>query len=357
MTRATEVAVVDPQHPDGEVLARAGALLRAGQLVAFPTETVYGLGANALDAAAVAGIFAAKGRPADDPLIVHIAELGQLDALLAAPPPVAATLAARFWPGPLTLVLPAGSAVPRNVTAGLDTVAIRMPAHAVALGLIRAAGVPVAAPSANLFTRPSPTRAADVAADLGGRIALILDGGPTEHGVESTVLDLVGDPPRILRPGALTLEQLRAVLPDLAASAGTREGSGPQRSPGTLLKHYAPRATMVVFDGADAGRVLAALAAEARAARAAGQAVGLLLADEDLAALADLRPGPDLITAALGPAADLAAQGHRLFAALRDLDRAGAGLILARAPAPGGLGLALRDRMRRAASGRVRLVE
>ncbi|HMA37391.1 MAG TPA: L-threonylcarbamoyladenylate synthase [Chloroflexia bacterium] len=355
MSVGAEIVVVDPHHPDPAVLARAGALLRAGQLVAFPTETVYGLGANALDAAAVTRIFGVKERPADDPLIVHVADLAGVLALVTHLPPLAQALAARFWPGPLTLVLPRGPAVPLQVTAGLDTVAVRMPAHPVALGLIRAAGVPIAAPSANLFTRPSPTRAADVAADLGSRILLILDGGPTTHGVESTVLDLSTHPPRLLRPGALTLEQLRSVLPDLAAPAAL--GAAARRSPGTMLKHYAPRAEMRLLDGAHPARVLAALAEEVQAAQVAGRVVGLLLTDEDLAALGARAPGPGVRVAALGPAADLAGQAHRLFAALRDLDQAGADLILARAPPAAGLGLTLRDRLRRAAAGRVRLVE
>ena len=360
MSVGAEIVVVDPIHPDPQVLARAGALLRAGQLVAFPTETVYGLGANALDREAVGRIFGVKGRPAGDPLIVHVADLAGVEAVVPTLSPVAQTLAARFWPGPLTLVLPRGPAVPPNVTAGLDTVAVRMPAHPVARGLIRAAGLPVAAPSANLFSRPSPTRAADVAADLGSRILLILDGGPTVHGLESTVLDLTTDPPRVLRPGALPLEALRLVLPALAAPppAGL-PASDPAaaRSPGTLLKHYAPRAEMLVLDGADSGRVQAALGAAVAAARAAGRRVGLLLADEDLAALAALLLDAGVILAPLGPAADLEGQGHRLFAGLRDLDTAGAELIVTRTPPPEGLGLALRDRLRRAASGRVQPVE
>ncbi len=359
MSSDTEIVPVDPQHPDPGDLARAGALIRAGRLVAFPTETVYGLGANALDAAAVAGIFAAKGRPADDPLIVHVADLDTVAGLVTALPPVARALAARFWPGPLTLVLPHSPAVPANVTAGLNTVGVRMPAHPVALALIRAAGTPIAAPSANLFTRPSPTRAADVAADLGGRIAMILDAGPTAHGVESTVLDLAGDVPRVLRPGALTVEALRAVLPDLAAPAltGPTDPAAARRSPGTMLKHYSPRAEVLVLDGEDPARVRAALAEAVQAARAAGRRVGLLLTEEDLAALAALPPGPDLVPLALGPGADLPGQARRLFAALRDLDHAGVDLIITRAPAPAGLGLTLRDRLRRAASGRVRHVE
>lgn len=357
MDYETAIWALDPEYPDMALLARAGALLRAGELVAFPTETVYGLGANALDPVAVARIFAAKERPAADPLIVHIADLAGLAAVAADWPRLVAPLAAAFWPGPLTLVLPRGPAVPLAVTAGGPTVAVRIPAHAVALGLIRAAGVPVAAPSANRFTRPSPTRAADVAADLAGRLPLILDGGPSRHGVESTVLDLTCSPPRLLRPGAIPLEQLRDLLPDLAVpTAAATPDADIARSPGSRLKHYAPQAELWLFDGPDPACVLAALAAAVAAVRASGGRAGLLLTTEARAALGPLPPGPDLVAAPLGPAADPATQAHRLFAALRDLDRAGATHIFAQAPAPVGLGRTLRDRLIRAAAGRVRYV-
>ncbi|MGI8589275.1 MAG: L-threonylcarbamoyladenylate synthase [Chloroflexia bacterium] len=347
----TEVVRLDPEHPDPAVMERAGEMLRAGELVAFPTETVYGLGANALDAESVARIFEAKGRPATDPLIVHLADLAGVEALVAGSLPQAAyTLGEAFWPGPLTLVLPRGSAVPLNVTAGLDTVAVRMPAHPVARALILAAGTPIAAPSANLFTHTSPTRAADVVADLGGRVRLILDAGPTIHGVESTVVDLCSDPPRVLRPGAVTLEALRAVLPGLAAPPPPGVSlPGEQRSPGTMLKHYAPRAEVVLLDGDDPARVRAGLAEAVTAARAEGRKVGLLLADDDLAALDMLPPGRDLVRMSLGAEGDLEGQARRLFAALRDLDAAGVSVIVVRAPATEGLGLTIRDRLVRAA--------
>jgi L-threonylcarbamoyladenylate synthase len=230
-----------------------------------------------------------------------------------------------------------------------------MPAHPVAHGLIRAAGVPIAAPSANLFTRPSPTRAADVAADLTGRLPLILDGGPTAHGVESSVVDLTTSPPRLLRPGAVPPEALRRVLPDLRVGAPDPTEEAARHSPGTMLTHYAPRATVLLFDGPDGGRVLGALAAAAAVLAAAGSRPGLLLPQEDLAAFAP-PPAPAWPVADLGPAADSAVQATRLFAALRDLDSAGATHILARAPGSAGLGLTLRDRLFRAASGRVQWV-
>src|SRR5437868_3415596 len=212
--KQTEVIQVNPKQPDIESIARASALLQAGQLVVFPTETVYGLGADALQTGAVERIFAAKGRPYSDPLIAHIADEEDLEKVAINISPVARKLAQAFWPGPLTLILPAGPRIPRLVTAGLSTVAVRMPRHPVALALIRAAGTPVAAPSANRFMHVSPTTAQHALADLHGRVPLILDSGPCEVGVESTVLDLCSTVPTILRPGGVSLEALRTVLPD-----------------------------------------------------------------------------------------------------------------------------------------------
>ena len=254
---------VDPVAPDRALLAPAADRLRAGGLVAFPTETVYGLGANALDPDAVRRVFDAKGRPSTDPLIVHVAAFEAVDQLVSAFPEAARALAARFWPGPLTLVLPRSAAVPGEVTAGLNTVAVRMPSHPVAHALLELAGVPVAAPSANLFSRPSPTRATHVLDDLNGRIDIVVDGGPTNLGIESTVVDLTGDVPVVLRPGAVTLEMLRKVVPTATmrdtllenpASTGGDAGSlaASMPSPGMLDKHYSPRAPMTLYEGAGA---------------------------------------------------------------------------------------------------------
>src|SRR6266496_5384046 len=211
----TEVIGVDPVHPEPAVIERAAKLLRNGDIIVFPTETVYGLGADAFQPAALERIFAAKGRPFSDPLIVHIADEYTLELLTAIIPSEAKRLAQEFWPGPLTLILPRGPRVPLLVTAGLATVAIRMPRHPVALALISALGSPIAAPSANRFTHVSPTTAQHVFADLSGRVPLILDAGPCEIGIESTVLDLCSDEPRILRPGGISLEALHPVLPDV----------------------------------------------------------------------------------------------------------------------------------------------
>jgi L-threonylcarbamoyladenylate synthase len=349
----TELLQVDHIHPDPQALQPAADCLRRGGLVAFPTETVYGLGVHALDRNAVRRLFLAKERPATDPLIVHITSISALAPLVTSIPDAVRTLAARFWPGPLTLVLPRSSAVPDEVTAGLASVAVRVPAHPVARALIAAAGVPVAAPSANLFSRPSPTRASHVMEDLAGRIDMVVDGGPTTIGVESTVLDLTQTPPVILRPGAVTLEMLLDVLPDVrlhAARPGTRQEAMP--APGMLERHYSPRAPMTLYEGPP-DQTLAAILAAARSALANGERVGLLVADEDLVAAQQLVDAGRVVLQTLGPmdAPDVAAS--RLYASLREFDRLGADLILARGSGGGGLALAVSDRLRRAAAGRV----
>lgn len=344
----TVVLPVRTDAPEAALIEQAAAVLRAGGLVAFPTETVYGLGANALDAEAVRGIFRAKERPASDPLIVHLADVAALADIVAALPPLVHTLAAHFWPGPLTLVLPRGERVPPEVTAGGATVAVRIPAHPVALALIRAAGVPVAAPSANRFGRLSPTCAAHVQADLAGRVAIILDGGPTPVGVESTVLSLATPTPTILRPGGISREALAAVLGEVQVLAAVMPESERAPAPGMSLQHYAPRARLTLYCGETAA-LLAAIRETALARHAQGERVGLLLADEDAATFAGL----PVTVQTLGPAADLAQAAQRLFAALRQLDATGVSVILARDFGAAGLGLAIRDRLTRAAAGEV----
>lgn len=324
-----------------ENIAQAAAILQDGGLAAFPTETVYGLGANALDAAAVARIFAAKGRPAEDPLIVHLSGLEQLGRVARAVPPVAQTLAETFWPGPLTLVLPKQPAVPSLVTSGLDTVAARVPDHPVAQALLAAAGVPIAAPSANRFGHTSPTTAQHVWHDLHGRIELILDGGPTHIGVESTVLDLSTAPPRILRPGGVTAEMLAAVVGPVAVLARVPDGEGGLPSPGLLEKHYAPRAELIFIQGRHARQ---ALAAELARALAAGKAVGVLAAEIDAGHLAQM----GALVYPLG--GDLNNVARHLYSGMRRLDAQGVDVILCRDFGAGGLGLAIRDRLTRAAA-------
>ncbi len=358
-----ELLTVDARHPDRDTIARAAACLRAGGLVAFPTETVYGLGAHALDAVAVRRIFEAKGRPASDPLIVHVGDVADLAPLVHEVPPIVHALAARFWPGPLTLVLRRAAVVPPEVTAGGETVAVRVPSHPVARALLAAAGVPIAAPSANLFSRPSPTQAAHVAHDLGDRVDLIVDGGSTTIGVESTVLDLTSVPPVVLRPGGVSLEALREVVPDVRVRQVEADEGDTQVSPGLLLRHYSPRTPLTLVDGHD---LVARIAAEARARLSTDVRRLVVLASSGV--LAGVRsalasaPAPGeavghagrLTFVDLGPDADLDALAAGLYARLREADALGADLILAgQVPGDAGIALAVRDRLHRAAAGRV----
>ena len=299
--------------------------------MAFPTETVYGRGVDALDARAVARVFEAKARPWFDPLIVHLAAADELErvARVAGSDPRVALLAARFWPGPLTLVLPRQPAVPDLVTAGLDTVGVRVPDHPAARGLVRAAGVPVAAPSANPFGYVSPTRAEHVLDQLGDRVDLVLDGGPCRVGVESTILSLAADPPSILRPGGVSREDLEAALGGPIEIAGPAERPS---APGQLLKHYATRTPLRILDG------------PAGPAPAAPRRVGLL------ALRPPPRPGGYAALEVLSPDGSLAIAAAGLFAALRRLDAAGLDLVLAEPCPEEGLGRAIMDRLRRAAT-------
>jgi L-threonylcarbamoyladenylate synthase len=352
--------MTDVLDTSAESIARAAECLRRGGLVAFPTETVYGLGAHALDADAVRRLFAAKARPATDPLIVHVSAWEDVEELvgedlLTGPYSRARRLAACFWPGPLTLVLPRGVRIPREVTAGLDTAGVRIPAHPVARALLVAARIPIAAPSANLFSRPSPTLAAHVLQDLDGRIDMVIDGGATNVGVESTVLDLTADVPTILRPGAVTREMLEQYLPTVAVGGDLKaapyhpyhsEGTATP-SPGMLAKHYSPRAPLTLYEGPHAlERMVGVVSGSAER----GQLVGVLVPREHAARFEDL----PVRVEDLGPADDLRTMATRLYAALRELDASGVDAIFALGiDATEGLGTALRDRLRRAAAGRI----
>lgn len=317
--------------------------LRAGELAAMPTETVYGLAANAMDAAAVEKIFAAKGRPQDNPLIVHICALEQWGMLVKAVPPQAERLARAFWPGPLTVILQKSGLVPDNVSAGLDTVAVRFPAHEVAQELIRRAGVPLAAPSANTSGRPSPTRAEHVVADMNGKIAYIIDAGACSVGVESTVVSLAAGTPRLLRPGGIAPEQLETVLGrleiDPAVYEQLREGQK-AASPGMKYRHYAPLAHVTVLEGtADAFFAYVQAYIDAHGA----QGVYALCFDTETEHL----PVPGV---SYGAEEDPGSQAQRLFDALRELDDRGARRVFARMPEKRGVGLAVYNRLMRAAS-------
>ena len=323
-------------------IEQAGAVIRAGGLVAFPTETVYGLGANALDADAARRIFAAKGRPQDNPLIAHIADIAMLDALCHDIPDAARRIAARFWPGPLTMALPKRPVVPDTVTAGLPTVGIRYPSHPVAQALIRAAGVPVAAPSANRSGKPSPTTFAHVLADMDGRIDGIIDGGNADVGVESTFIEFAGGKVRVLRPGYITPEDLAEVVGaenveiDGAVLKALAENERP-RSPGMKYRHYAPSAPVIAVVGENWD-----CAREIRRGARTHEGAAAILCDE----YADMIPCETLRVGRYG---DYAAQAHRLFDALRALDRPDVRMIYAQCPEERGVGLAVANRLKRAA--------
>lgn len=336
----TELLPVSPAS-----LERAGELIRLGQLVGFPTETVYGLGANALNADAVRRIFEAKGRPGDNPLIAHISAVSQLRPLIAAEPsPAAKKLMDACWPGPMTLIFPKSDIVPDAVTAGLDTVAVRLPAHPAARALIDAAGTPIAAPSANRSGRPSPTTARHVLEDMDGRIPLILDGGPCEVGLESTVIDMTGDTPRVLRPGGITPERIA----ELCGSAGVddavmrplKEGEV-ARSPGMKYRHYAPVGALTIVKGGE-GAVCDTIRRLYDEALAQGKRPLILALEGHIPTYGERR------TLSLGR--DAAGMAHAIFAQLRQADELGADALFSEAVDASGLGLAVMNRLGRAAA-------
>lgn len=326
------------QANDPKAIETAAQILKEGGLVGMPTETVYGLAANALDGKAVAKIFAAKGRPMDNPLIVHISEFDQINRLVQSVPEAARRLAARFWPGPLTIILPKSEIIPDEVSAGLPTVAVRFPSHPVARALITAAGLPLAAPSANLSGHPSPTTAEHVMNDLSGKIEAVLDGGACGVGVESTVVTLATNPPRLLRPGGITLEQLRAVLGEVELdpavlhplAAGVRAAS-----PGMKYKHYSPKANVVILDGD-----FEAYKAYVNTHAVPGVAALCYNGDEQ---------GLNVPAVCYGGEEDCGEQARELFDALRRLDEMQAKTVYARCPEPKGVGLAVYNRLIRAA--------
>lgn len=327
---------------DADTVETAARLIRDGELVAIPTETVYGLGANALDPDAVLRIFEAKGRPQDNPLILHIADPEEMTRYCCDIPETAWKLAERFWPGPLTMVLPVRrDVVPGRTTANLDTAAIRCPEVAVTREIIRRAGVPIAAPSANLSGKPSTTTARHVLHDYGldGKIAAIVDGGPCRVGVESTIVDLHEGTPRLLRPGGVTPEQLREVLGELIVDKAVVSQIDPDevvRAPGMKYKHYAPKGDVIILKGT-------AEAAAAYAHAHGGPDTAVLCYEEELSLYRDMN------AVAYGRRDDLDSLAHGLFAALRDMDEAGYATIFARCPEEGGVGCAVRNRLSKAA--------
>jgi L-threonylcarbamoyladenylate synthase len=332
----TRVVAIDPTTPDHTAIAEAAAIIRSGQLVAFPTETVYGLGADGLNPIALGRIYTVKGRPPDNPLILHLASQDQLSSVAADVPAIAQRLVQAFWPGPLTLILPKASGVSDLATAGLSTVAVRMPAHPVALALINAAHTPLAAPSANRSGLPSPTTAQHVFDDLRDRIPLILDAGPTHIGLESTVLDVTCIPPIILRPGGLAREAIEAVVGHLQEITSMAQR---RRSPGTRYRHYSPRARLWLVEDAQAETFQATVAK----ALQQNERVGCLLHQ--------LEPNqiPPLVQV-IRLSGSLADYAQGLFSALRGLDGLGLDVIVVEGVQEQGLGVAVMDRLRRAAS-------
>jgi L-threonylcarbamoyladenylate synthase len=330
------IARVDPFQPDSESIAFAADLVKKGKLVAFPTETVYGLGANALDEAAVQSIFSAKNRPGYNPLIVHVADVESARRFTAVWPQDAERLARAFWPGPLTLVLPKRRIVPLAVTAGLSSVAVRVPAHPVAQALLRVAALPVAAPSANRSAGISPTTARHVAQSLGESVDLILDGGPTPLGIESTVVDLSGTQPVLLRPGLLSVNELETVLKRSIQTPIERDGIAARPSPGMLNRHYAPRAALKLYRRHETAQAL-------RLARQAGEerrVVGALL----------LSSFDAPVTHPIAMPAEPRAYARLLYAALHSLDALACDLILVECPPESPSWDGIRDRLQRAAT-------
>ena len=324
---------------------RAAELIRAGELVAIPTETVYGLGADALNPEACRRIYLAKGRPSDNPLIIHIAEPEELDRYCYDIPAAAWELAARFWPGPLTMVLKARPIVPKTTTGGLDTVAVRCPEVPVTREIIRLSGVPVAAPSANLSGKPSTTTAQHVIHDYGmdGKIAAVVDGGPCRVGLESTIVDLHEGTPRLLRPGGITPEQLREVLGELTvdrAVIAPVSADTVVRAPGMKYKHYAPKGEVLILSGT-AEHAADYIRAHSR------EGMAVLCYEEELPVFAGMNP------ISYGSIRDPASLAHNLFAALRELDDSGAPLIYARCPEDEGMGCAVGNRLKKAAAFRI----
>ena len=324
-----------------EACRRGGMVIRRGGLVAFPTETVYGLGADALNPVAVNRIFTVKSRPPDNPLIVHVHESREVEYITAEVPMIAHELMDAFWPGPLTLVLKRSGVVPDLTTGGLETVAVRMPKHPIALALIEAAGVPVAAPSANTSGRPSPTLAEHVLDDLAGSVEMIIDGGRSEIGVESTVLDVTCDPPRLLRPGGIGIEELRRIIGDVITEG---EPTGVPRSPGMKYTHYAPEAKVVLVKGEEVAETIQRLREEYQSA---GLTVGLMLCHETI--WSGCRVGEEALLVGRGD--DPASIARNLFHAMRLLDRREVDVIIADGSFERrGLGEAVMNRLEKASS-------
>jgi L-threonylcarbamoyladenylate synthase len=346
MMKKTLVFKVNPEKPENEAIRAAANIIKSGGLVAFPTETVYGLGADALNAKAVLALFEAKKRPLDNPPIVHVGKIENVYKLVREISPKADMLMRKFWPGPLTLIFKRSDMVPNVTVAGLDTIAIRMPRHNVALALLRECNCPIAAPSANLAGKPSPTSANHVLEDLNGRIDAVLDAGPTHIGVESTVLDLTVEPPQILRPGGTPYEDLKKILGDVelhpVAIADREVAIEKARSPGLKHKHYAPNAEVVLVEG-DASKIVGKVKELVDFYKRENKRVGVLTTDENLGCYrAD-------VVKSLGSRKNLTVIANNLFRLLREFDSEKVDVIVAEGLPMEGLGLAVMNRLRKAA--------
>lgn len=352
----TKLILIEEDNNAEDVLFEAAQIIKAGGLVAFPTETVYGLGANALDEAAARKIYAAKGRPSDNPLIAHIASFSELAPLVAKIPEAGHKLADAFWPGPLTLVFPKSDKVPYGTTGGLDTVAVRMPEHPVARTLIRLAGVPVAAPSANTSGRPSPTKAEHVQQDMTGRIDMIIDGGQVGIGMESTIVDVTEEIPVMLRPGAITVEMLRDVVGTVLIDPsiqGPVAADVKPKAPGMKYRHYAPKAELSLIESDQSGqsgideRVIAEINRRVAKQIAAGRQVGIMCTDETMDRY------PQGILRSVGRRDKPESIAHNLFAVLREFDDLQVDDIYSESFSRDQIGQAIMNRLTKAAGYRI----
>ena len=340
----TQVFTIKDNQINQQDMKAAAEIIRSGGLVAFPTETVYGLGGDATRADASRKIYEAKGRPSDNPLIVHIADFSQLGQIVEKVPPEAELLAKHFWPGPLTMILHKNHVIPYETTGGLDTVAIRMPAHPVALAFLRESGCMIAAPSANTSGRPSPTSAAHVREDLQGRIDGIIDGGEVEIGIESTIIDLTEETPCVLRPGYITMDMLREVLGEVKLDPGivSENTKVPPKAPGMRYRHYAPKADMTLVEG-NAAKVVAKINQMAEQAKSRGYKVGIVATEETKASY---RWGE---VVSVGSREDEAEVAHHLYRVLRKFDELGVDVIYSECFDTAGVGQAVMNRLLKAA--------
>ncbi len=338
---STKIITVDVNEPEKENIREAAKYIREGDVVAFPTETVYGLGADALSPEAVKKIFIAKGRPQDNPLIVHIARKDEIERIAKGITYEVKALMETFWPGPLTLILEKKDLIPKEITAGLNTVGIRMPSHPAALQLILESGVPIAAPSANISGRPSPTTAQHVIKDLAGKIPVILDGGPTQVGLESTVLDMTSGTPVILRPGGVTYEQLCGVLKNVEIDNGLLSDGFAPKSPGMKYTHYSPKAEVILVIGSTE-KVIESVKKIAEREINLGRKIGIMATLETM----DKYSIGDVLD--IGSREDPSTIAANLFAALREFDIRGVDLIIAEGIDEKGIGLAVMNRIKKA---------